>query len=126
MPGPFRHPVFSPDQASKARLRAKPDTSHVLFRFAHANQMLDLGEHAAGLRCIRQLRNTTNSIEPEPDQSLALAVMAAYWAADLLDFDSFCRFAAHFGLASLSLISCQSAACSLSAPSRPRACSVDT
>src|SRR4051812_42185141 len=81
--------------------------------------MLHLPDHATRRRRIRQLGHAADAVEVEPDQGLALAVMAAAGAADLLDFDGL----AHGGLPARPV---QSAACSPSAPSRRRACRLDT
>src|SRR5262249_37112197 len=85
---------------------------------------LDLGQHAAGLRRIRQLRDAPDPVEAQSDQRLALGVMAADRAADLLDFDRLVGLA-HVVLPAR-LIRVQSAACSPSPSSRRRACRVDT
>jgi hypothetical protein len=52
-----------------------------------SNQVLDLGQHAAGLRRVRHLRNPPNAIEAEPDQGCSLRMMAPNRAAGLLDLD---------------------------------------
>ena len=57
-------------------------------RLNHLHQMLHLGDHAAGLRRVRNLGDAADAVEPEPDQGLALGVMAADRAADLLDLDA--------------------------------------
>src|SRR6266536_4482079 len=49
--------------------------------------MLDLGDHAAGLRRVGQLRYPIHPVEPEPDQGLALVVLAAGGASDLPHLD---------------------------------------
>src|SRR5262249_1705778 len=91
--------------ARDVHARDDPGRMAPLLRFVHANQMLHFGEHAAGLWRIRNLRNTTDPIEPEPDQGLALAMVAPDGAADLFDFDPLNRFTAHLNSARLS-VSC--------------------
>src|SRR5262245_62681553 len=59
--------------------------------------MLDLGDHAAGLRGIRQLGDAPDPVEAEPDQRLALGMMAPDRAAGLFDLDHFLALA-HIGL----------------------------
>src|SRR5712692_7918659 len=89
----------------------------------HPHQMPHLGDHAARLRSVGQLAHAADAVESEPDQRLALRMLAANGAADLLDLDHFVGLA-HLGLPALTLA--QSAACSASPVSRRRPCSVDT
>jgi hypothetical protein len=49
--------------------------------------VLDLGDHAAGLRRIRHVSDASDPIEAEPNQGLALPMVAAYRAAGLLNLD---------------------------------------
>src|SRR5262249_56623331 len=63
----------------------------------HPDQMADLGDHAADLRCIRQLGHPPDPVESEPNQRLALGMMAADRAAGLFDLDDFIGLA-HVGL----------------------------
>src|SRR5262249_56576699 len=90
----------------------------------HLDEVLHLDQHAARCRGVRHLGNTADTIEPEPDQGLALGVMTADRAAGLLDLDGLC-VVGHGALPVRSTD--QSAACSASAPaSRRRPCKVDT
>src|SRR5712691_4292013 len=89
----------------------------------HPHQMPHLGDHAPRLRSVGQLAHAADAVEAEPDQRLALRMLAANCAADLLDLDHFVGLA-HLGLPALTLA--QSAACSASPVSRRRPCSVDT
>src|SRR5712691_10403633 len=89
----------------------------------HPHQMPHLGDHAPRLRSVGQLAHAADAVEAEPDQRLALRMLAANCAADLLDLDHFAGLA-HLGLPALTLA--QSAACSASPVSRRRPCSVDT
>ena len=50
-----------------------------------AHKMRDLGDHAASLKRVRQLGDTANPVELEPDQGLPLLAMPPYRAAGLLD-----------------------------------------
>src|SRR4029450_4273535 len=75
--------------------------------------MPDLGDHAAGLRGIRQFGDAPDPVEAEPDQRLALRMMAPDRAAGLVDLGHFFARA-------------QAAPCSLSPTSRRRACRVET
>src|ERR1700680_4663404 len=52
--------------------------------------MPPLGAHAAGRRRVGQLRYPVDSIEAEPDQGLALVVLAAGRARDLPHLDLLC------------------------------------
>src|SRR5262249_18678609 len=85
--------------------------------------MPNLGDHASGLRRIRQFDDTPDAVETKPDQRLALGMMTANGAADLFDLYHFVGLA-HVGL-SARLTGFYSAACSPSPTSRRRACSVD-
>src|SRR5262249_13128768 len=69
----------------------------LLLGIQHAHQVPDLGDHAAGLRGIRQLGDAPDPVEAEPDQRLALRMMAPDRAAGLLDLDDFLALA-HVGL----------------------------
>src|SRR5436309_15861652 len=55
-----------------------------------ADEMLNLGDHAANCRRVLQLGDTTDLVELEADQRRALRVMAADCAAGLLDLDHLC------------------------------------
>src|SRR5438128_10622189 len=81
----------------------------------HADEVLDLDDHAAGRRIVGQFLHAADLVQPEPDQGLALGVMAPLRAAGLLDLDGFA--ACHERP--------QSAAASLSTPVR-RACNAET
>jgi hypothetical protein len=50
-----------------------------------AQEMCDLGDHAASLRRVRQLDDAADLVELEPDQGQALVIRPAYRAANLLD-----------------------------------------
>src|SRR4051794_29487929 len=89
--------------------------------------MMNLGDHAADRRRIRQLGHPADLVELQPDQRLALRVMPADRAADLLDLD---RLGASHGLHSemrrpVAARVRYSAVASASPPPR-RACRVDT
>src|ERR1700704_7121092 len=56
-----------------------------LLRVHHADDVLDLGDHAADRRRIDQLGDAADAVEPQPDQRLALRMMTAAGAADLPD-----------------------------------------
>src|SRR5215831_1456517 len=85
----------------------------------HAHQVVNPGDHAAGHRGVGQLLDPADLVEPEPDQGLALNVMASRRARDLLDLDGL-RLLGHAALSKN-----QSVAGSPS-PSRRRACRVET
>src|SRR5262245_61095456 len=89
----------------------------------HADEVVNLGDHAAGLGCIGQLGYATDAVEPEPDQGLALSVVASHWTPDLLDLDRLAVALAHGDLQHSAV---HSTACSASPASRRRACRVDT
>src|SRR5262245_6546684 len=55
-----------------------------------ADDMLNLGDHAANFRGVRQLGSAADLVELEADQGRALRVMAADCAAGLLDLDRLC------------------------------------
>src|SRR5580704_8423194 len=55
-----------------------------------ADEMLNLGDHAADTGGVMQLGDPADLVELEADQRLALRVMAADRAAGLLDLDHFC------------------------------------
>src|SRR4029453_5471715 len=81
----------------------------------HADEVLDLREHPARHRRIRQFARAPDLVQPKPDQGLALCVMAPHRAAGLFDLD---------GLG-VRHDRPQSAVASLSTPVR-RACNVET
>src|SRR6201986_2396144 len=56
-----------------------------LFLVDDADEMLNLCDHAANCRGVLQLGGAADLVELEADQRLALRVMAADCAADLLD-----------------------------------------
>src|SRR4051812_19454614 len=80
----------------------------------HADEVLDLHDHPARRGIVRQLLHAPDLVQPEPDQSFALGVMAPLRTAGLLKLD---RFRCHERP--------QSAVASLSTPVR-RACSAET
>src|SRR5262245_26236390 len=51
--------------------------------FDHADEVLHLGDHAARRRRIRQFAGAPDLVEPEPDQRLALGMLAPHRAAGL-------------------------------------------
>src|SRR5215213_7233519 len=53
----------------------------------HADEMLHFHEHAARRRIVGQFLDAADLVQPEPDQGLALGVMAPLRAADLLDLE---------------------------------------
>jgi hypothetical protein len=59
--------------------------------------MPNLGDHAPGLRRIRQFDDAPDAVETKPDQRLALGMMAANGAAGLFDLYDFVGLA-HVGL----------------------------
>src|SRR5882757_3190073 len=61
-----------------------------LFLVDDADEMLNLGDHAANRRRVLQFGHTTDLVELEADQRRALRVMAADCAAGLLDLDRLC------------------------------------
>src|SRR3954466_1514318 len=62
-----------------------------LFPVHDADEMLDLGDHAAGHWRVRQAADTADLVEFETDQRFALGVLAPHRAADLFDLDGFAR-----------------------------------
>src|SRR5262249_52018091 len=72
------------------RGRASISSKYALrLRGVHAHQVRDLGDHPADLRRIGTLDDAPDAVEPEPDQRLALTMMAADRAAGLLNLDHF-------------------------------------
>src|ERR1700761_9361929 len=55
-----------------------------------ANEMLNLGDHAANLRRVLKLGHAADLVELQPDQGVALRMVAADRAAGLLDLDRLC------------------------------------
>src|SRR5215212_7995391 len=87
---------------------------------------MHLVDHAACRRRIRQFLHAADLVQPEPDQGLALGMVAPLGAAGLLDLDGLC--CCHDRYSSLGLsreAQNQSAAASLSTPVR-RACKAET
>src|SRR5436853_4927758 len=54
----------------------------------HADKMLHLHDHAARRRIVGQFLHPSDLVQAESDQGLALGMMAALRAADLLDLDA--------------------------------------
>src|SRR6185295_6154277 len=79
----------------------------------HADEMFHFADHAARHRGIGQFPDAPDLVQPEPDQGLALGVLAPLRAADLLDLDV---LACH--LPSREYHELQSATTSLSTPVR--------
>src|SRR3954466_15024435 len=65
-----------------------------LFPVHDADEMLHLVDHPARHRSVRQIALATDLVQPEPDQGLALGVLPARRATDLLNLDGFI-FAGH-------------------------------
>src|SRR5471030_2998912 len=61
-----------------------------LFLVDDADEMLNLGDHAANCRGVLQLGDPADLVELEADQRRTLRVMAADRAAGLLDLDHLC------------------------------------
>src|SRR5262245_46806552 len=55
----------------------------------HAHEVANFCDHAAGHRRVGQFLDAADLVEAEPDQGLALHVVAPHRAADLLDADGF-------------------------------------
>src|ERR1700751_3918384 len=64
--------------------------SYCLLIADDADDMVNLGDHAANFRGIRQFGSAADLVELEADQRRALRVMAADCAAGLLDLDRLC------------------------------------
>src|SRR6185295_15737498 len=54
----------------------------------HADEMFHFADHAARHRRIGQFPDAPDLVQPEPDQGLALGVLAPLRAAGLLDLDA--------------------------------------
>src|SRR5262249_36286962 len=80
-PGPIRAftPVFDGLCPGMTRL--------LCLAVVDPHQVLHLGEHAAGRRRVGDFSHAADAIEPEADQGLALGMMAADRAANLLNLD---------------------------------------
>src|SRR5258707_14522407 len=61
-----------------------------LFLVDNADEVLNLGDHAANRRGVLQLGDAADLVEFQADQRRTLRVMAADRAAGLLDLDRFC------------------------------------
>src|SRR5262252_9115180 len=73
-----------------ARRRTPGHPKHALsLLLNHANEVMNLGDHAAGHRGIGELLDAPDLVQTEPDQDLALDEMAARRARRLLDRDGF-------------------------------------
>src|SRR5262249_12579117 len=83
-----------------------------------ANEVTDLGDHAADRRSILQRRTATDAVEAEPDQRRALVFRPPVRAAGLLD--------RHGPLAGCLLGHDYASATSVASTSRRRDCSVET
>src|SRR5262245_32592926 len=96
---PSSSPASSPPRSGKTWMGGtSPDHDDGLLLCSHhAQQVPDLGDHAAGLRGIRQFGDAPDPVEAEPDQRLALRMMAPDRAAGLFDLDHFLALA-HVGL----------------------------
>src|SRR5947209_10977362 len=96
-------------------------TAKILFLIHDADEVLNLGDHAAHRRRVLQLGNPADLVEFQADQRRALRVVAADRAAGLLDLDRLCGL----GHRRNSRNAIYSATTSASPPTR-RDCSVDT
>src|SRR5450432_1700791 len=76
--------------ATENRLPAFRDHAPILFLVDDADEMLNLGDHAANCRGVLQLGDPADLVELEADQRRTLRVMAADRAAGLLDLDHLC------------------------------------
>src|SRR5579863_6118107 len=93
-------------------------TAGRVLRFDDADQMSDLGDHAARGRRIGDIRAAANAIEAEADQGAALVAATPDRAADLLERDG-------LGLGHDAFFQAHESAASGSTPWR-RDCRVDT
>src|ERR1700731_2082082 len=97
-----------------------------LFLVDDADEMLNLGDHAANRRGIPQLGDPADLVELEADQRRTLRVVAADRAAGLLDLDHLCGLGhRHNSEKARQAPVVYSATTSASPPTR-RDCSVDT
>src|SRR5262245_28365085 len=87
------------------------------FVLDHADEVMHLGDHAAGHRRIGQFLHPADLVQAEPDQGLALNEMAPRRAAGLLDLD---------GLGFLGHRAAPYSVAGSPSPSRRRACRVET
>src|SRR5947199_9447139 len=65
-------------------------TAKILFLIHDADEVLNLGDHAAHRRRVLQLGNPADLVEFQADQRRALRMVAADRAAGLLDRDRLC------------------------------------
>src|SRR6185295_3154115 len=93
----------------------------------HADEMFHFADHAARHRGIRHFYDAPDLVQPEPDQGLALGVLAPLRAAGLLDLDALACHDRHSDchLPSREDHELQSATTSLSTPVR-RDCNAET
>src|SRR4051812_2802988 len=100
------------------------DHATSLFPVDDADEVLNLGDHAANCRRILQLGDPADLVELEADQRRTLRVMAADRAAGLLDLDHLCGLG-HRHNSEAQIARYYSATTSASPPTR-RDCRVDT
>src|SRR5579862_7750166 len=93
--------VIAPPSLRPPQVQGTCRMTRILILADHAHEVLDLGDHAAGRRRVGHLGGASDPVELEPDQGLALGVVAANGTADLLDGDLLVGFA-HSGLPALS------------------------
>src|SRR5262249_6957661 len=66
--------------------------SPLLLSFDDPDEVPNLGNHPAGLWCIRQFGHAADPVETKPDQRLPLRMLAANRAAGLFNLDHFFAF----------------------------------
>src|SRR6195952_3486652 len=109
------------------RLLSQPSRDDVnLFPVDDADEMLNLGDHAANRRRILQLGYPADLVELEADQRLALRVVAADRAAGLLDLDHLCGLGHHYYSEKRQTAPVVYSATTSASPPTRRDCSVDT
>src|SRR5579863_4577619 len=91
-----------------------------------ADEMLNLGDHAANLGGILQLGDAADLVELQPDQRRALRVVAADCAMGLLDLDRLCGLGHRPYLRNARQARCCYSATASASPPTRRDCNVDT
>src|SRR6202035_4571872 len=102
------------------------DHAPILCLVDDADEMLNLGDHAANCRRVLQLGHPADLVELEADQRLTLRVMAADRAAGLLDLDHLCGLGHRHNSEKRERASCIYSATTSASPPTRRDCSVDT
>src|SRR5580700_11201906 len=92
----------------------------------NADEVLNLGDHAANRRRVLQLGDPADLVELEADQRRSLRVMAANRAAGLLDLDHLCGLGHRHNSEKRERASCIYSATTSASPPTRRDCSVDT